>query len=203
MKFALDPLPYPKSALAPHISAETLEFHYEKHHKGYLQKLEKAIGNGPMADLPLEEIVRTSEGSVFNNAAQVWNHAFYWKCMSPKGGGQPRGDLLRAIERGFGSFGDFRARFMKVANAEFGSGWAWLGRSDTGELKVYATDDAENPLICDDTPLLTIDLWEHAYYIDYRNQRERYVETFIDHLVAWDFVAANSSRPHAPLRRSA
>jgi len=203
MKFALDPLPYPKNALEPHLSAETLEFHYEKHHRGYVKKLEKAIGGTPTAELPLEEIIRTSEGPVFNNAAQIWNHGFYWKCMSPKGGGKPRGDLLQAVERAFGSFDGFRKKFLEVSNAEFGSGWAWLGRSESGDLRVYATDDADNPLICDDTPLLTIDLWEHAYYIDYRNERERYVETFFDHLVAWDFVAENLGRPHAPLRRSA
>jgi Fe-Mn family superoxide dismutase len=204
MKFNLDPLPYPKDALEPHISAETLEYHYGKHHAGYLKKLEKAIGGTPLAERSLEEIVRTSDGSTFNNAAQVWNHGFYWRCMKPTGGGTPSGALLKAIEHDFGSFDEFRKKFLAAANAEFGSGWAWLGRAASGDtLKVYATDDADNPLLCDDTPLLTIDLWEHAYYLDYRNERARYVQTFFDRLIDWSFVAQNLSSPHAPLRRSA
>lgn len=203
MQFVLEPLPYAKDALEPHLSAETLDYHHGKHHAGYVKKLEKAIGGTPLAERSLEEIVRTSEGSTFNNAAQMWNHGFYWRCMRPRGGGKPSGALLKALERDFGSFDEFRKKFLAEANAEFGSGWAWLGRSDGGTLEVYATDDAENPLICDDTPLLTIDLWEHAYYVDYRNERERYVQTFFDHLIAWDFVAENLSRPNDPLRRSA
>jgi len=203
MQFVLEPLPYAKDALEPHLGAETLEYHYEKHHRGYLRKLQKAIEGTLLAERSLEDIVRASDGSTFNNAAQVWNHSFYWRCMRPRGGGKPNGALLKAVERDFGSFDEFRTKFLAAANAEFGSGWAWLGRSDDGALKVYATDDAENPLICDDTPLLTIDLWEHAYYLDYRNERERYVQTFFDHLIAWDFVAENLSRPDNPLRRTA
>jgi Fe-Mn family superoxide dismutase len=191
MKFEIPPLPYAKDALEPHLSAETLELHYEKHHKGYLEKLRKAIEGKPEADRSLEELIRTASDDLFNNAAQVWNHTFYWKSLSPKGGGEPPAAVRRPIETAFGSFDRFREAFADAANGEFGSGWAWLVRDANGRLRVRSSSDAENPLQRGQTPLLTLDVWEHAYYVDYRNERARYVEAFLDHLVNWDFVAAN------------
>jgi len=192
MKFELPPLPYDKSALEPYISARTLDFHYEKHHRGYLEKLRKEIGDTPKAELSLVEIIRSSDGSVFNNAAQVWNHTFYWQSMMPGGGGKATGDLLAAIERDFGSQGEFARQLAEAAIGEFGSGWAWLvmaGRG--GKLKVIKSDDAENPLKTGDIPLLTVDVWEHAYYLDYQHERPKYVGAFINHLLNWDFAANN------------
>ena len=190
MQFKLQPLDYPYDALAPHISASTVEIHYSKHHKGYLDKLEKAIGGKELADEDLEDIVCKTEGSTFNNAAQVWNHDFYWQCMTPDGGGDPKGEVAEALKRDFGSIKDFRQKFAEAAKNEFGSGWAWLVQ-ESGKLKVRSTTDAENPLIYEQNPLLTIDVWEHAYYLDYQNERAKYVKAFIDHLINWDFVARN------------
>lgn len=194
MKFEILPLPYPKDALEPHLSAETLELHYEKHHKGYLDKLKKQIEGKPEAEQTLEELICASDGSVFNNAAQVWNHSFYWMSLKPDGGGKPGRSLLSIIESSFGSLESFRTRFAEAANGEFGSGWAWLVQDAAGRLSVRSSSDAENPLRRNLVPLLTLDVWEHAYYIDYRNERARYVETFLDHLLNWDFVAANLVR---------
>jgi Fe-Mn family superoxide dismutase len=193
MKFELPTLPYDKSALAPHISARTLELHYEKHHRGYLTKLEKAIGGKPEAEKSLHEIIRTTEGTVFNLAAQVWNHTFYWDSMKPGGGGRPAGPLLAAIERDFGGFDRFAKQFAEAARGEFGSGWAWLVLGPQ-KLRVIATHDAENPLQTNALPLLTIDVWEHAYYLDYQNERDRYVQAVLDHLLNWSFAEQNFAR---------
>ena len=193
MKFEIPPLPYPKNALEPHLSAETLELHYEKHHKGYLEKLRKGIEGKPEAERSLEDLIRTAEGEIFNNAAQVWNHTFYWKSLRPDGGGKPKDELLGVLESSFGSLDSFRERFADAAIRQFGSGWAWLVQSPTGRLSVRSSSDAENPLQLSLTPLLTLDVWEHAYYVDYRNERARYVKAFLDHLLNWDFVASNLS----------
>ncbi len=176
----LPPLPYDKSALAPFISAETLEFHHGKHHQAYVTNLNNLI-------LDLKEIVLKSDGAIFNNAAQVWNHTFYWNCMRPQGGGQPTGELLEAIHQAFGSFEAFKEAFSKCAVTTFGSGWAWLVKKADGSLALVSTSNAACPLTEGHTPLLTCDVWEHAYYIDYRNLRPKYVEEFWN-LVNWDFV---------------
>jgi len=196
----MPPLPYPKNALAPHIGAETVELHYEKHHKGYLEKLTKLVRGKPEADRSLEELIRSASGEVFNNAAQVWNHNFYWLSMKPGGGGEPTDDLAREIDASFGSYRNFREQFAKAAIGEFGSGWAWLVKGAQDRLYVCNSDDAENPLQRDLMPLLTIDVWEHAYYLDYRNERKRYVEAFLDHLLNWDFAASNLTLAPAPER---
>jgi len=190
MAFTLPELPYAKDALAPYLSAETLEFHHDKHHNAYVTNLNKLVEGSDMASKSLEEIVQTAEGGVFNNAAQVWNHTFYWNCMKPGGGGAPSGELALALEKAFGSFDDFKSEFSQAAGTQFGSGWAWLV-DDGGTLKVTKTSNADLPLKHGQTALLTIDVWEHAYYIDYRNLRPKYVETFLESLVNWDFVAEN------------
>jgi Fe-Mn family superoxide dismutase len=192
MKFELSPLPYEKDALEPTLSARTLQYHYEKHHRGYLNKLEKAISGKPLGKKSLEEIIREAKGSVFNHAAQVWNHDFYWRSMTPNGGGKPSGELATAIERDFGSFESWKQRFAEAANGEFGSGWAWLVAEPGGRLRVIATDDAENPIRSGNgKPLLTLDVWEHAYYLDYQNERDRYVRGYLDTLVNWSFAEKN------------
>jgi superoxide dismutase, Fe-Mn family len=202
MKFELPPLPYAKDALEPHLGAETLEFHYEKHHRGYLEKLEKLLAGKPLAGRSLVEIIQESDGAVFNNAAQVWNHTFYWSSMSPKGGGAPAGAVKSAIESAFGSFDRFRAQFIESAVGVFGTGWTWLVQERDGRLAIRATEDARTPLQDGvTTPLLTCDVWEHAYYLDYRHERPKYVETFLDRLANWAFVAENLQPAHA--RRSA
>ena len=190
MKFELDPLPYAKDALAPHLTAETLSFHYEKHHQTYMTNLKNLLTGKPETDKSLEEIVKTSTAGVFNNAAQVWNHDFYWKSMKPKGGGEPTGKLADAIKKDFGSFADFKAKFQDAAVKQFGSGWAWLV-SNGGKLEIVTTGNAETPITKGHTALLTCDVWEHAYYIDYRNLRAKYVETFLASLANWDFASAN------------
>ena len=190
MAFTLPPLPYAKEALAPHISAETLEFHHGKHHNAYVTNLNKLIDGKPEASLSLEEIILRSDGGVFNNAAQVWNHTFYWHCMKPNGGGQPTGDLADAIKRDFGSFEKFKEEFANAAATQFGSGWAWLVEKD-GKLAVTKTGNADLPMKHGQKALLTIDVWEHAYYIDYRNLRPKYIETFLTSLVNWDFATKN------------
>jgi len=202
MNFEIPPLPYTKDALEPYLSAETLELHYERHHKGYLEKLRKCVEGKPEADRSLEELIRSSSGDLFNNAAQVWNHNFYWMSLDPKGGGKPEGELQSVIESSFGSIENFKERFAEAANGEFGSGWAWLVQDPTGRLSVRSSSDAENPLQRNLVPLVTLDVWEHAYYVDYRNERALYVETFLDHLLNWDFVAANlalATKPHEGL----
>jgi len=190
MSFTLPELPYAKDALEPHISAETLEYHYGKHHQTYVDKLNGMVEGTSDADKTLEQIIRSSSGGLFNNAAQVWNHTFYWHCMSPGGGGTPSGTLAEAIDRDFGSFDNFKTRFSDSAVGNFGSGWTWLVQNDDGTLAIVNTDDAETPLTGSSKPLLTCDVWEHAYYIDYRNARPKYVEAFWN-LVNWDFVAGN------------
>jgi Fe-Mn family superoxide dismutase len=190
MKFELDRLPYAKNALAPHLTEETLSFHYEKHHQAYMTNLKKQLEGKPEAEKSLEEIVKTSSGVIFNNAAQVWNHDFYWKSMKPNGGGEPQGALAEAIKRDFGSFADFRNQFSTAAIGQFGSGWAWLVK-EGDKLKIVTTGNAETPITRGQTALMTCDVWEHAYYIDYRNLRAKYVETFLEKLVNWDFAAAN------------
>ena len=189
MRFEVPPLPYPKDALAPHIGAETLEFHYEKHHKGYMKKLKGLIENTPLAAKDLEEIIETSDGAIFNNAAQVWNHDFYWRSMSPRGGGDPPASLRGDLDRAFGSLDGFKKKVVQAAVNQFGSGYVWLYSQFDGRLAVRATHDAMNPLLDGVMPLFTIDLWEHGYYLDYHNERERYVQTVLDHLIDWNFVA--------------
>jgi Fe-Mn family superoxide dismutase len=190
MSFTLPSLPYAKDALAPHISAETLEFHHGKHHQAYVTNLNKLLEGKPEAEKSLEEVILGSDGAVFNNAAQVWNHTFYWSSMKPGGGGQPTGDLLDAINRDFGSFDKFKEAFTTAATTQFGSGWAWLVL-DQGKLAVTKTGNADLPTKHGQKALLTIDVWEHAYYIDYRNLRPKYIETFLSSLVNWDFALAN------------
>jgi Fe-Mn family superoxide dismutase len=186
----LPPLPFDKGALSPHISAETLEYHYGKHHQAYVNNLNQIIPGTKYENLPLEDIVRSSEGKIFNNAAQVWNHTFYWSCLSPNAGGKPAGALLQRIEQHFGSFEQFQKQFTETAVSLFGSGWAWLVQMPNGTLELRATTNAGTPLTTQDKPLLTCDVWEHAYYIDWRNARPKYVEAFWK-LANWDFVAKN------------
>ncbi|MBM3744766.1 MAG: superoxide dismutase [Fe] [Acidobacteria bacterium] len=191
--FELPQLPYATDALSPHISAETIEYHYGRHHKTYVNNLNQLAAGTEFEKASLEDVVRKSTGKVFNNAAQVWNHTFYWNCLSPKGGGQPQGALLAAIQKAFGSFEEFQRQFTEVAVGLFGSAWAWLVKKADGSLAIKGTANAGTPLTEGDTPLLTCDVWEHAYYIDYRNARAKYVETFWK-IVNWDFVAKNLGR---------
>jgi len=193
MAIELPPLPYEQDALEPHISQETLEYHYGKHHNTYVVKLNGLIEGTPDADKSLEEIVTSSSGGIFNNAAQIWNHTFYWNCLSPNGGGAPSGALASAIDSNFGSFDEFKAKFTDSAVNNFGSSWTWLVQNADGGLAIVNTSNAGTPLTdVGVTPLLTVDLWEHAYYIDYRNLRPKYMEAFWA-LVNWDFVEANLS----------
>jgi superoxide dismutase, Fe-Mn family len=190
MPHVLPPLPYPRSALAPAISAETLEFHYGKHHQAYVDNLNKLVPGTPLESASLDQIVLKAQGPLFNNAAQVWNHSFYWNCLKPGGGGQPSGAVAQAIEQSFGSFADFRQQFTQAATTLFGSGWAWLVKKADGKLAIVQASNAANPMTSGDRPVLTCDVWEHAYYIDYRNARPKYVEAFWN-LVNWDFAARN------------
>jgi len=191
MAIELPSLPYDQDALEPHISKETLEFHYGKHHNTYVVKLNGLIDGTDDAEKSLEEIVKTSSGGIFNNAAQVWNHTFYWNCLSPNGGGEPSGTVADAINSAFGSFDDFKAKFTDSAVNNFGSSWTWLVKTADGGLDIVNTSNAATPLTDDSvTPLLTVDLWEHAYYIDYRNVRPDYMAAFWN-LVNWSFVESN------------
>ena len=190
MAFELPALPYAKDALAPHISAETIDYHYGKHHNTYVVNLNGLIENSEFADKSLEDIIKSSSGPVFNNAAQVWNHSFYWNCLSPNGGGEPQGALADAINAKFGSFEEFKKAYTADCVGNFGSGWTWLVKNSSGELEIMKTSNAGCPLTEGVTPLMTCDVWEHAYYIDYRNARPAYVEAFWN-LVNWDFVASN------------
>ncbi|MGR8930932.1 MAG: superoxide dismutase [Fe] [Gammaproteobacteria bacterium] len=190
MAFELPELPYAKDALAPHISAETIEYHYGKHHQTYVTNLNNLVPGTEFDGMSLEDIVKKSSGGVFNNAAQVWNHTFYWNCLSPNGGGAPTGGLANAIDRTFGSFEQFKEEFTKCAVTTFGSGWAWLVKNANGTLELVSTSNAACPLTAGQTPVLTCDVWEHAYYIDYRNARPKYLEAFWA-LVNWDFANAN------------
>jgi Fe-Mn family superoxide dismutase len=189
--YTLPPLPYPQDALQPHISARTLEFHYGKHHQAYVTNLNNLTQGKPEADRSLEELIRTAPaGGLFNNAAQVWNHTFYWQSMSPKGGGAPSGDVLTAINACSGSFEKFKEAFSAAAAGQFGSGWAWLVKDSAGKISIETTANAGCPLRDGKTPLLTCDVWEHAYYLDYQNARPAYISAWWN-LVNWDFVAQN------------
>ena len=190
MEHKLPELPYNGDALAPHISAETIDYHYGKHHKAYVDNLNKLIPGTEFENMSLEEIIQKASGGIFNNAAQIWNHTFYWNCLSAKGNGEPTGELAGAITKGFGSLEEFKSKFTNAAVTQFGSGWAWLVQNPDRSLAIEATGNAENPLKQGKKALLTCDVWEHAYYIDYRNARAKYLEGFWN-LVNWDFVAAN------------
>lgn len=194
MAFELPALPYAKDALEPHISEETLEFHYGKHHATYVDKLNGLIAGTDLENKSLEEIIKASEGPLFNNAAQVWNHTFYWNCLAPDAGGEPTGVIAEAINKSFGSFSEFQAAWNDKAVNNFGSSWTWLVKKANGELEIVNTSNAATPLTDESvTVLLTVDLWEHAYYIDYRNARPNYLNGFWA-LVNWDFVAQNFSQ---------
>lgn len=190
MPFVLPPLPYEMDALQPYISRETLEYHYGKHHQAYVTNLNNLVAGTDLENKPLEEIIKTQTGGIFNNAAQIWNHTFYWHCLKPKGGGEPSGELLAAINKTFGDFAAFKEQFTKTAIATFGSGWAWLVKTPQGGLEIVSTSNAGTPLTTPNKALLTCDVWEHAYYIDYRNLRPKYLEAFWN-LVNWDFVTVN------------
>jgi Fe-Mn family superoxide dismutase len=193
MTHELPALPYAKDALEPHISSETLDYHHGKHHQTYVTNLNNLIPGTEFESMSLEDIIKKAPaGGIFNNAAQVWNHTFYWSCMAPNAGGEPGGALADAINSTFGSFDAFKEAFGKTAITTFGSGWAWLVKNADGSLELVSTSNAGNPMTDGKTPLLTCDVWEHAYYIDYRNARPKYVGAFWD-LVNWDFVASNFS----------
>jgi Fe-Mn family superoxide dismutase len=187
MSIELPALPYARDALQPHISSETLDFHYGKHHQAYVDNLNKLIVGTEFADADLETIVKKAQGGMFNNAAQVWNHTFYWNSLSPAGGREPTGKLAEAITKSFGSFAAFKEEFSKAAIGTFGSGWAWLVQRPDGALAIVSTSNAATPITGSDKPLLTCDVWEHAYYIDYRNARAKYVEAFWS-LANWEFA---------------
>jgi Fe-Mn family superoxide dismutase len=191
MAFSLPPLPYDKGALAPHLSAETLEYHYGKHHQAYVTNLNKLVEGKPEEKKSLEEIILSSEAGIFNNAAQIYNHTFYWHSMKPNGGGEPTGDLADAIKRDFGSFEKFSQAFSEAGATQFGSGWAWLAVGADKKLVVTKTPNADLPMKHGQKALLTMDVWEHAYYIDYRNARPKYIETFLKHLANWDYALEN------------
>jgi Fe-Mn family superoxide dismutase len=185
----LPDLPYDMNALAPYISEETLEFHYGRHHASYVANLNRMVAGTDLGEVDLETIIGAAEGPTFNNAAQIWNHTFYWQSMSPSGGGEPSGETADAINSAFGSYAAFREQFVTAATTQFGSGWAWLTDDGSG-LQISSTSNADLPLVHSTKALLTIDVWEHAYYIDYRNTRPNYIDTFMDHLLNWDHVAA-------------
>lgn len=197
MTISLPDLPYGKSDLAPHISEQTLEFHYGKHHQAYVDKTNTAIKGTELENSSLEEIVRYTardDQGLFNNAAQVWNHTFYWNSMSPKGGGAPSGDIVKAIDDAFGDYEGFKKAFADAGATQFGSGWAWLVAKG-GKLEVRKTLNAETPLTDQSsTPILTMDVWEHAYYLDFQNKRPAYIDAFLDHLVNWDFANENLAK---------
>lgn len=191
MEHTLPPLPYAKSALAPHISEETLEFHYGKHHQTYVTNLNNLIKGTEFENSPLEEIIKKSTGGIYNNSAQVWNHTFFWSSMKPNGGGAPTGALAAAIDKKWGSFEEFKKAFQASAVGNFGSGWTWLVKKADGSVDIVNMGAAGTPLTTGDKALLTIDVWEHAYYIDYRNARPKFVEAFLASLANWDFANAN------------
>ena len=191
MSYILPALPYATNALLPHISPETFEFHYGKHHQAYVTNLNNLVPGTEFADMALEDVVKKSSGPIFNNAAQVWNHTFFWNSMKPAGGGQPTGALAAAIDAKWGSHAAFKEAFAKSAVGNFGSGWTWLVKKADGSVDLANTSNAGTPLTGADKALLTLDVWEHAYYIDYRNARPKFVETYLNALVNWDFAAAN------------
>ena len=193
--FTLPPLPYVDNALSPVISAQTVSFHYGKHHQGYVNKLNELVAGTPLADQSLEAVVKATVGKadqteIFNNAAQTWNHIFYWNSLRPKGGGKPAGALAAAIDKSFGSFDAFRAEFTKTATNQLGSGWAWLVKDGDG-IAISKTGNADTLIAHSQKPLLTVDVWEHAYYLDYQNRRADYIAAVLDHLINWDFAAQN------------
>lgn len=190
MEHKLPELPYPKDALQPHISAETLEYHYGKHHQAYVNKLNTLIKGTKFENMSLEDIIRNSEGGLFNNAAQTWNHTFFWNCMSPKGGGHPGGKLNDLINKKWGNYDKFKEEFSTNAVNNFGSGWTWLVQNSKGDVEILNTSNADNPMKHELTALMTLDVWEHAYYIDYRNARPDFVQAFWK-VVNWDFVGKN------------
>jgi Fe-Mn family superoxide dismutase len=195
MAFELPPLPYPRDALAPHMSEQTLDFHYGKHHQTYVTNLNGLVDGTENAGKSLEEIIQSAEpGGLFNNAAQVWNHTFFWNCMSPGGGGDPDGDLAAALDAAFGSIDGFKQTFTDRAKTLFGSGWTWLAKGDGGGLEILQTKDADLPLKHGKTALLTLDVWEHAYYLDYQNARPAYIETWLNNLVNWEFAGENLAK---------
>ena len=198
MAFELPPLPYPKNALEPHISERTMDFHYGRHHQAYVTNLNNLVKDQPLERQSLEEIIAatykdSSKTGVFNNAAQVWNHTFFWHSMKPQGGGTPSGEIAAAIARDCGGLDKFKEQFKAAAVGQFGSGWAWLV-ADRGQLKIVPTPNAVNPLAEGQSALLTCDVWEHAYYLDYQNRRPDFVQTFLDHLINWEFVAQNLAK---------
>ena len=190
MTFELPKLPYEPTALEPHISKETLEYHHGKHHQAYVNNLNNLIKGTEFESMSLEDIIRKSSGGIFNNAAQIWNHTFYFNGFKPKGGGEPKGALADAINSAFGSFHTFKEKFSQAAATQFGSGWAWLVKNGQGTLEIVATGNAGNPMTDGKKPLLTCDVWEHAYYIDYRNARPKYIENFWE-IINWEFVASH------------
>lgn len=200
MPFKLPPLPYDKKALEPHISAQTLEFHHGKHHQAYVNKLNELIAGSPLENKQLEEIIMETANDeakkpIFNNAAQVWNHTFFWYSLKPQnGGGKPSGELAKKIEADFGSYDKFREEFSNAAATQFGSGWAWLVADKSGKLKIVKTGNAETPITKGDIPLTTLDVWEHAYYLDYQNRRPDFIKVFLDSLLNWEFAQENLSR---------
>ncbi len=190
MTFELPTLPYAMDALEPYISQETLEYHYGKHHQAYVNKLNAMLPDSEFENAPLEDIIKESFGGLFNNAAQIWNHTFYWHSLSPNGGGEPEGDVLAIINASFGDFATFKEKFSAAAMNRFGSGWAWLVKNSDGTFEITSTENADTPMTEDKSALLTCDDWEHAYYVDTRNDRAKYIDNFW-HLVNWEFVANN------------
>jgi superoxide dismutase len=188
MEHVLPPLPYPHDALAPYLSRETMEYHHDKHHQAYVTNLNNLQKGTEFESMSLEDIVRKASGGIYNNAAQIWNHTFFWSCMKPNGGGEAKGALAQAIAAKWGGHAGFREAFQKSAVGNFGSGWTWLVKKADGSVDIVNMGAAGTPLTTGDKPLMTIDVWEHAYYIDYRNQRPKFVETFLDKLVNWDFA---------------
>lgn len=186
--FELKPLPWEPDALEPHISADTVDVHYNKHHRGYVDKLNKALKDGDIHYDSLEDIVCDSTGGLFNVAAQAWNHEFYWRSLSPQGGGQPPSAIARLLDEQFGSVDTFREKFAECAANEFGSGWAWLMMTPDAKLAIDSSSDAQNPMTTGNVPLLTLDVWEHAYYLDYQNARADYIDAFLKHLLNWELV---------------
>ena len=193
MTHKLPELPYSMDALQPHISPETLEYHYGKHHATYVEKLNGLISGTEFESATLEDIIKSASGGIFNNGAQIWNHTFYWNCLSPNGGGEPAGELAKSINAAFGDFNSFKDQFSQAAATNFGSGWTWLVKNSGGALEIVNTSNAGNPMTDDKKPLLTCDVWEHAYYIDYRNARPKYVDAFWS-IVNWDFVSENFNK---------
>ena len=190
MEHKLPELPWPADALKPHISPETIEYHYGKHHKAYVDKLNAGVVGTEFENMELEGIIAKSDGGIYNNAAQIWNHTFYWNSLSPQGGGEPVGAVADAIAKEWGSFSQFREKFSNAAATNFASGWTWLVKNPSGALEILNTDDADCPLRTGMKPILTLDVWEHAYYIDYRNARPKYIEAFWE-MIHWDFANKN------------